>query len=195
MGKFSLLLTLIIEVWIYIPNARSVATKRTSNMFLETILQLLDYGVNFWFQGRRAHLSMPLSLLWYRQIVELMSLIPATSHESSYFVWQFGCYGKKGTKSCSSIVTLNTIYKKICIQRHANILSFNNQNRAIQNKWQILWHGKCPPVGWWNLNTNGSALGCLGWVGVRGMIKDEWRHWTKGFTRFLGGANNIITES
>lgn len=122
MGKFSVLLTLIIEVWIYIPNARSVATRRTSNMFLETILQLLDYGVNFWFQGRRAHLSMPLSLLWYRQIVELMSLIPATSHESSYFVWQFGCYGKKGTKSCSSIVTLNTIYKKNCIQRHANIV-------------------------------------------------------------------------
>ena len=50
------------------------------------------------------------------------------------------------------------------------------------------------PVGWLNLNIDGSAIGNLGVTGGGGLIRNENDDWIMGFARSLGITSGVMAE-
>ena len=65
----------------------------------------------------------------------------------------------------------------------------NPKQKIIDN---VIW--KAPQPLWHKLNTDGSALGCLGLAGGGGLLRDHHGKWTKGFCRAIGWANSLYAE-
>ena len=63
-----------------------------------------------------------------------------------------------------------------------------NQKFPITVSW------KTPQPHWHKLNSDGSALGCLGLTGGGGLIRDHHGRCFKGFCRAIGWANNLHAE-
>ena len=61
-------------------------------------------------------------------------------------------------------------------------------HNIIQVRWNL------PSPGWFKLNTDGSALGCLGHASGGGLIQDAHGRWVKGFLRKIGKVNSLKAE-
>ena len=66
--------------------------------------------------------------------------------------------------------------------------------RSVYEKHLIQVRWKLPSLGWFKLNTDGSAMGYPGPAGGDGLICDDHGRWVKGFLRRIGKVSSLEAE-
>ena len=87
----------------------------------------------------------------------------------------------------------DNIFKRI--QSLSIELYFDLPLQKIRPSTKLLSIGwKPPPLGFYKLNTDGSAKSNPGMVGVGGLIRDYTGHWIGGFSRNIGITHSLAAE-
>ena len=87
----------------------------------------------------------------------------------------------------------NMIYMK-CIKESAEYFSIGAKVWCNKMKKVVCVAWEKPHLGWWKLNSDGSALGNPSRAGGGGLIRDHQGNWVRGYARAHGNTRSSLTE-